>query len=204
MKGLIFIPDISGFTNFVKKTDIDLGRKITRELLIEIIESNPLYMDISELEGDAVLYFKEGKPIEIETLLSGFQEIMKRFNKKYQQLRDLYKIEAELSLKLIVHYGSISTFQLKGFTKLYGRTVIEAHRLLKNGSKNSNYILITDDYFKALNKDVNDINIPDWAHSEHERRVYEDVGILSFYYFHYLSLHSAQPFYHFARGIKLM
>jgi hypothetical protein len=114
MKGLIFIPDISGFTNFVKKTDIDLGRKITRELLIEIIESNPLYMDISELEGDAVLYFKEGKPIEIETLLSGFQEIMKRFNKKYQQLRDLYKIEAELSLKLIVHYGSISTFQLKG------------------------------------------------------------------------------------------
>ena len=186
MKGLIFIPDISGFTNFVKKIDIDLGWKITRELLIEIIESNPLYMEISELEGDAVLYYKPGKPIEIETLLNGFQEIMKRFNKKYQQLREIYKIEAELSLKLIVHYGSISTFQLKGFTKLYGKAVIEAHRLLKNGSKRKTYILITDDYFKALKKDINDIALPEWAHSEHECRLYEDVGLVSFYYFHYL------------------
>ena len=64
MKGLIFIPDISGFTNFVKKIDIELGRKITRELLIEIIESNPLYLEISEFEGDAVLYYKQGKPIK--------------------------------------------------------------------------------------------------------------------------------------------
>lgn len=186
MKGLIFIPDISGFTNFVKKIDIELGRKITRELLIEIIESNPLYLEISEFEGDAVLYYKQGKPIEIEVLLNGFQEIMKSFHKKYQQLRDTYGIEADLSLKLIVHYGSLSTFKIKGFTKLYGRTVIEAHRLLKNGSKTNSYILITDDYFKALNKDVNDIVLPAWASSEHECRLYEDVGIISFYYFHYL------------------
>ena len=186
MKGLIFIPDISGFTNFVKKIDNELGWKITRELLIEIIESNPLYLEISEIEGDAVLYYKQGKPIEIEALLNGFQEIMKSFNKKYQQFRETYGIEAELSLKLIVHYGSLSTFKIKGFTKLYGRTVIEAHRLLKNGSKSNSYILITDEYFKALNKNVNDLKLPQWAHSEHECRLFEDVGILSFYYFHYL------------------
>ena len=186
MKGLIFIPDISGFTNFVKKIDIELGRKITRELLIEIIESNPLYLEISEFEGDAVLYYKQGKPIEIEVLLDSFQEIMKSFHKKFQQLRHTYGIEADLSLKLIVHYGSLSTFKIKGFTKLYGRTVIEAHRLLKNGSKTNSYILITDDYFKALNKEIGDIILPAWASSERECRLYEDVGIISFYYFHYL------------------
>ena len=186
MKGLIFIPDISGFTNFVKKIDIDLGWKITRELLIEIIESNPLYLEISEIEGDAVLYYKQGKPIEIEALMNGFQEIMKAFNRKYEQLRELYGIEADLSLKLIVHYGSLSTFQIKGFTKLYGRTVIEAHRLLKNGSTSNNYILITDEYFKALNKTVDDITLPHWAHGEHECRLFEDVGIVCFYYFPYM------------------
>src|SRR5215216_2814424 len=186
MNGLIFIPDISGFTNFVKKIDIDLGWKITRELLIEMIESNPLYLEISEIEGDAVLYYKQGKPIEVESIMNGFQAMMKAFNKKYQQLRNIYGIEADLSLKLIVHYGSLSTFKIKGFTKLYGRAVIEAHRLLKNGSESKNYILITDEYLKALNKDVNDIVLPQWAHSEHECRFYEDVGIISFYYFHYL------------------
>jgi hypothetical protein len=186
MKGLIFIPDISGFTNFVKKIDIDLGWKITRELLIEIIESNPLYLEVSEIEGDAILYYKAGKPIQIEALFNGFQEIMESFNKKYQELRTAYGIEADLSLKLIVHYGSLSTFQVKGFTKLYGRTVIEAHRLLKNGSKSNSYILITDQYFKELNKNVDDLNLPEWAHGEHECRLYDDVGLLSFYYFHYL------------------
>lgn len=186
MKGLIFIPDISGFTDFVKKIDIDLGWKITRELLIEIIESNPLYLEISEIEGDAVLYYKQGKPIEMEALMNGFQEIMKSFNKKYQELRADFGIQADLSLKLIVHYGELSTFTIKGFTKLYGRTVIEAHRLLKNGSESKNYILITDDYLRALNKDVDDITLPHWAHSEHECRLFEGLGILSFYYFHYL------------------
>ncbi len=154
--------------------------------MIEIIESNPLYLEISEIEGDAVLYYKQGKPIEIEALLNGFQEIMKSFDKKYQQLRNVYGIEAELSLKLIVHYGSLSTFKIMGFTKLYGRTVIEAHRLLKNGSKSNSYILITDEYFKALNKNVDDLMLPRWAHGEHESRSFEDVGLLSFYYFHYL------------------
>jgi hypothetical protein len=186
MKGLIFIPDISGFTNFVKKIDIDLGWKITRELLIEIIESNPLYLEISEIEGDAVLYYKQGKPIEIEAIMNGFQEIMKAFNKKYKKLRETYGIEADLSLKLIVHYGSLSEFKIKGFNKLYGRTVIEAHKLLKNGSDSKNYILISDEYLKALNKNVEDIALPQWAHSEHECRFFEDVGIISFYYFHYL------------------
>jgi len=185
MNGLIFIPDISGFTNFVKKIDIELGRKITRELLIEIIESNPLYLEISEFEGDAVLYYKQGKPIEVEALLNGFEEMMKGFNRKYQELRNVYGIEADLSLKLIVHYGSLSTFKIKGFTKLYGRAVIEAHRLLKNGLRSNSYILITEDYFKALNKKESDLILPQWAHVLHESSLYEDVGLLSFYYFHY-------------------
>lgn len=193
MQGLIFIPDISGFTNFVKKININLGWKITRELLIEIIESNPLYLEISEIEGDAILFYKQGKPLDIPALMNGFQNIMKCFNKKYKELRDEYGIETELSLKLIVHYGELSEFKIKGFNKLYGSTVIEAHRLLKNGADNSSYILITDAYLKALNQSVEDIDLPDWVHSEHESRTFDGLGVISFYYFHYL------PQLHFLR-----
>jgi hypothetical protein len=45
---------------------------------------------------------------------------------------------------------------------------------------------MTDQYFKELNKNVDDLNLPEWAHGEHECRLYDDVGLLSFYYFHYL------------------
>jgi hypothetical protein len=170
MKGLIFIPDISGFTNFVKKIDIELGMSITRDLLTEIIEKNPLDLEIAEIEGDAVLFYKIGQPIAIESLLHSFKRMMESFDKKYRELSSKYGIETDLSLKLIVHYGTISSYTIKGFTKLYGQTVIEAHRLLKNGAHDSGYILITDQYFDALEQDVDDVALPNWVHSQHECR----------------------------------
>lgn len=59
MQGLIFIPDITGFTNFVRKIDIDLGVSITRDLLNEIIDNNDMELELSEIEGDALLFLKK-------------------------------------------------------------------------------------------------------------------------------------------------
>ena len=44
-RGLIFIPDISGFTRFVNEVEIDHSRHIIQELLEVIINSN------SNIEG---------------------------------------------------------------------------------------------------------------------------------------------------------
>ena len=51
-KGLIFIPDINEFTNFVTNTEIEHSRQ---ELLEILIDSNSLGLEISEVEGDAIL-----------------------------------------------------------------------------------------------------------------------------------------------------
>ena len=151
MEGLIFIPDISGFTNFVKNIEINDGVSITRELLSEIIDNNPLNLELSEIEGDALLFYKIGKPIPLNTVLDGFYQIYEAFDRKYKSLKVKYNVDIELSLKFILHYGEMSIYDIKGFRKLYGQTIIESHRLLKNGSNNSNYILITEDYIRALN-----------------------------------------------------
>jgi hypothetical protein len=156
MKGLIFIPDISGFTNFVKSIDIDLGVSITSDLLNEIIDNNPLDLNLSEIEGDAVLFYKIGKPIPLKQILSGFNNMHEAFDNKYQQWKIQYNIQADLSLKLIVHYGDIIVYDIKGFKKLYGETVIESHNLLKTGSNTTDYILVTEDYMKALHQNISD------------------------------------------------
>ena len=150
MKGLIFIPDISGFTNFVKNIEINDGVSITRELLSEIIDNNPLNLELSEIEGDALLFYKIGKPIPLDMVLNAFCKIYEAFNRKYKSLKEKYNVDIELSLKLILHYGEMSVYSIKGFQKLYGQTIIESHRLLKTGTNDSNYILITEDYIKAL------------------------------------------------------
>ena len=55
-KGLIFIPDISGFTRFVNETEIEHSRLIIQELLETLISANSIGLEISEIEGDAILF----------------------------------------------------------------------------------------------------------------------------------------------------
>ena len=156
MQGLIFIPDISGFTNFVNSVNIDLGVSVTKDLLNEIINSNPLDVELSEIEGDAILYYKEGQPIPMDKIFEGYKSISTAFDSKFSSLKMLYNIEAPLSLKFILHYGNLNEYDINGFKHLYGETVIEAHRLLKNGCGRSTYILVTNDYLNALQQTTPD------------------------------------------------
>jgi hypothetical protein len=49
-KGLLFIPDISGFTQFVNQTDIEHSRLIIQELLEILINANQIGLEVSEVE----------------------------------------------------------------------------------------------------------------------------------------------------------
>ena len=55
---LLFIADISGFTKFVNETEITHSSHIISELLEIIIGQNELKLEVAEIEGDAVFYYK--------------------------------------------------------------------------------------------------------------------------------------------------
>lgn len=146
--GTILIPDISGFTKFVKETAFSTGREITRKLLHVIIDHNILNLEISEIEGDAVLFYKKSSlsPIQIK---QQFEVMLQAFRKEVAVLSEDYGLKIDLTLKLIAHYGELSTYRIGNFEKLYGTTVIEAHRLLKNSIQSNSYFLLTDSIFFA-------------------------------------------------------
>lgn len=152
-KGTILIPDISGFTKFVNETEFAVGREIIRQLLHVLIQSNSLNLKISEIEGDAILFYTKHRltPIQIkkqyETLLDNFREKVKE-----QSLRNGFEID--LSLKMIAHYGELSTYLIGGFEKLYGKAIIEAHALLKNSIKSKSYFLLTDSLFDGNERKI--------------------------------------------------
>src|SRR5690606_36811612 len=75
-RGLIFIPDISGFTRFVSNTDVEHSRYIIQELLETIINANEIGLSVSEVEGDAVLFYKYGEPPGINIL---YEQVKKMF-----------------------------------------------------------------------------------------------------------------------------
>ena len=67
-KGLLFIPDISGFTRFINETEIEHSRLIIQELLELLINANEMGLEISEIEGDAILFYKNGELPDVSAL----------------------------------------------------------------------------------------------------------------------------------------
>ncbi len=57
-EGIILIPDFSGFTEFVFNTKLYTGEYIVRQLLSILIDVNGKYFEISEIEGDAILFYR--------------------------------------------------------------------------------------------------------------------------------------------------
>ena len=149
--GLIFIPDISGFTRFVNQTEIEHSRYIIEELLETIINSNQLDLQISEIEGDAILFYKFGDPPTVPDLVKQVERMFQEFHKQIRnyEYRRLCQCSAcinavDLTLKVVIHYGEFSSYKVKEFSKLLGKDIIVAHQLLKNDIDTHEYMLLTD------------------------------------------------------------
>jgi hypothetical protein len=151
-KGLLFIPDISGFTRFVNEMEIDHSRHIIQELLEILINANQIGLEISEIEGDAILFYKYGDAPDLKTLYSQVEKMFCEFHRhiaayEYRRLCQCKACRAAigLSLKVVTHYGEFTGYNVKNFSKLIGKDVIVAHQLLKNEIEKHEYWLVTKD-----------------------------------------------------------
>jgi len=159
----IYIPDISGFTKFVTETEISHSQHIISELIEIIIESNELEFNISEVEGDAVLFYQKGNA---PSIVDVFNQTKKMFTKFHEHLAIIKRdnvcqcgacqTSSNLSLKFVSHYGELKEVAIRSFNKILGSDVILAHRLLKNNLSSKEYVLFTEAYLntqKQLNFD---------------------------------------------------
>lgn len=144
-QGLVFIPDISGFTQLVCSTDLITGQSITYELLLAIIGANQLEMKIAEIEGDAVLFYCIGNIPTADALYQQFEKMKLAFQQKLRELELQYQLKLNLTLKAIAHCGRMMEYPINGVQKIYGEVVLEAHRLLKNSLPERSYLLMTDE-----------------------------------------------------------
>lgn len=147
---LICIPDISGFTEFMSSTDIELSSQVIPALLNKVIYSNTIGLKVSEIEGDAILFYKVGKLPLFKDLIEQcrlfyieFYKQLKSLNKEFEGKID--ELPEVLGLKIILHYGEqISAIPIGKNIKLMGEDVIIAHRLLKNDIPFEEYILMSE------------------------------------------------------------
>lgn len=146
----ILIPDISGFTAFLTQTEIKHSSHIINELLEGIIANNRLGFHLSEVEGDAVLFYKKGEAIPKKVLVEQCLFMYQCFHKQIKIIeRDsICRCGActgvsNLTLKFVAHFGEIQEIKISNFLKATGADMIVAHRLLKNNIDKHEYILLS-------------------------------------------------------------
>jgi hypothetical protein len=149
-RGLIFIPDISGFTRFVSQTEIEHSRLIIQELLEILISANQMGLEVSEIEGDAILFYRFGESPSLEQVYKQVEKMFCEFHRHllaYDHHRYCYckacNAAIDLTLKVVTHYGEFTGYNVRNFNKLIGKDVIVAHQLLKNDIEQHEYWLVT-------------------------------------------------------------
>ncbi|MGB5482276.1 MAG: DUF2652 domain-containing protein, partial [Eudoraea sp.] len=78
-KSLLFIPDISGFTKFVQTTEAAHSQHVIAELLEVLIEANTEELQLAEVEGDALFFYREGELLSQEKLLAQIETMFTAF-----------------------------------------------------------------------------------------------------------------------------
>ena len=184
-RGLLFIPDISGFTRFVNETEIEHSRVIIQELLELLINANQIGLEVSEIEGDAILFYKFGESPDVSALyhqVAGMFQAFHRHINAYEDRRFCKCLACNsainLTLKVITHYGEFTGYNVKNFSKLIGKDIIVAHQLLKNDIDQHEYWLVTESLIKGVNQQA---GLPSWIDWNSSVRETEN-GAINFRY----------------------
>lgn len=192
---LILIPDISGFTKYIASSEIVHSQDKIALLLESILENNTLNFKVSEIEGDAILFYSLEFPFTAEEIFLQCKLMFDKFHQKIEEFKlsgcmcnscqKLYN----LSLKFVLHYGQLGSVMVKDYCKLFGKDLIIAHRLLKNNINSKEYILFTESFIKRFNY-INTISENNMIDSSYSIEI-EDIGKISYSYLDLFKLQTA-------------
>ena len=163
--GYLLLADISGYTSFVAKTEIDHAEKAISILLETIIEKLDDTLNIVKLEGDAVFaYAPEEQMSSCNTMLEVLDNTYRIFRDSAKALHGQATCPCKacqaiptLDLKFFIHHGEYIIQQVAGIKDLMGNDVTLIHRLAKNHVSESTgwngYALFTGDCLECMQAD---------------------------------------------------
>lgn len=193
-EAFLYIPDISGFTRFINHSNIHSSKHIIKMLLETIIDSNILNLKIAEIQGDAITFYQLGTPPNLSKVEAQVKKTFLDFQKAIKGLNCLTNAPDlhDLSLKIIIHYGTVSTTEIKGVPKLLGSDMILAHRILKNNINEDEYLLMTDKYLQTQSGNSIKKSFL-WSEVKQGKKSYDYFGPVSFSYVVLTSLKKFLP-----------
>lgn len=172
----------------MNETEISHSRHIVSELLEALIDANQLDMELAEIEGDALLYYKYGAVPTVEELIEQCQKMFIEFHShllSYKHRRicncGACSTAQDLTLKFITHKADFNFIKVKEHRKPHGSDVVLAHRLLKNDVPGKEYLLLTQGFFEDIEGDKLKSHYS-WIETTNASSNYDDIGEVPYQY----------------------
>jgi len=174
-EGALVLADISGYSKFIAQTEVDHSWSILHELLDTMVRTLQGRMDVSQVEGDAILFISG---LSMADVIAATDQTFIAFHRRLRDMRAVTTCPCGacanigmLKLKFVVHHGRFSRQRLGAVEQLHGTDVIVAHRLLKNKVPSKEYLLVTDAVLSRLPEEMRERFTP------HEEEF--DLGAIS-------------------------
>jgi uncharacterized protein YndB with AHSA1/START domain len=138
--GYLLIADITGYTRFLKGSELEHARGILEGLFAALLKELRSPFALSNVQGDAILAHARRRDVSagqhvldvIEALYCTFADALEKMIRNTTCTCNACRNMANLDLKLLVHFGSYVEQSIAGRTELSGPDVILVHRLMKN------------------------------------------------------------------------
>ncbi len=153
--GYLLLADITGYTSYLAKSELDHANEILSDLLEIIINQFKPVLNIAKLEGDAVFAnIEESKVTRPESLLELIESTYIAFRRRRDSSLRSTTCQCNachnmgtLELKFFLHHGDYIEQKISGIPELVGSDVNLVHRLMKNSITEktgwSAYVLFT-------------------------------------------------------------
>ncbi|WP_129337442.1 DUF2652 domain-containing protein [Cellulomonas endophytica] len=159
-RALLLIADIGGYTEYMQFHRSVLGHAeaATARLLGRVVDAAHGF-DLVEVEGDAAFLSRDAERLDGPAAWSAATGAAVALHRAFHQERRYVERNmcpcgsctrtADLRLKFVAHLGEVATQTIRRWTKLVGLDVIHVHRLLKNPVRVPEYLLPSDDLYRA-------------------------------------------------------
>jgi len=185
-RALLLIADIGGYTDYMRSHRLSLAHAEanTARLLDKVIDAARGF-DLIEIEGDAAFLSRQAEPLDRDATMAATTEAVVSMHRAFHIERQHVATnlcpcdgcaEADnLKLKFVAHIGEVATQTIKRRRTLVGIDVIFVHRLLKNPVQVPEYVLLSEELYRAADGGLS-------AHAHEVSQDLEGIGPVRTYF----------------------
>jgi len=156
-RALLLIADIGGYTDYMRAHRMSLAHaEVNTARLLEAVIDAADGFELIEIEGDAAFLSRRANgDATVRAMTDAVVAMHRAFHHERRYVAanlcpcDGCTQTENLKLKFVAHVGEVATQTIRDRTKLVGLDVILVHRLLKNSVSAPEYVLCSEELYRA-------------------------------------------------------